>query len=72
MQEYVSGENLSEDEEEGMENFVFFTELGDPSCYEEAVEDTRWRKAMDQEIDSFERNETWELCTIPAGANTIG
>lgn len=72
MQEYVSGENLSEEEEEGLENFVMFTLINDPSCFEEAIVENRWREVKDQEIDSIERNETWELCSLPAGANTIG
>jgi hypothetical protein len=31
-----------------------------------------WRKAMDAEIDSIKRNDTWMLTTLPAGCNSIG
>lgn len=48
------------------------TALGDPTTYEEAVRYGEWREAMNAEIESIERNQTWELSEIPKGTKTIG
>jgi hypothetical protein len=40
--------------------------------YDEAVKFDTWRKTMDDEIHSIERNETWELTDLPRGAKVIG
>lgn len=70
MEDFVSGEGLSEEEE--LTNFVFFTSVADPTTFEEANKSARWRKAMDQEMAAIEKNNTWELTTLPVGAKTIG
>lgn len=73
MRDYVSGEGLSEEEEEeeeGLHNIVLFA--ADPTTFEEACKEAKWRAAMDQEIQSIEKNGTWELCDLPNGAKTIG
>ncbi|KAE8679315.1 hypothetical protein F3Y22_tig00111402pilonHSYRG01195 [Hibiscus syriacus] len=44
----------------------------DPITYEEAVEDDKWRNAMDEEIVSIERNDTWELTRQLECHNPIG
>ncbi|GAU23520.1 hypothetical protein TSUD_39990 [Trifolium subterraneum] len=31
-----------------------------------------WKQAMDQEIEAIERNDTWELVSLPHGAKRIG
>ncbi|MCI83719.1 copia-type polyprotein, partial [Trifolium medium] len=40
--------------------------------YDDAVKLDVWRKAMDQEIESIERNDNWELVTLPERAKRIG
>ncbi|PRQ42077.1 putative RNA-directed DNA polymerase [Rosa chinensis] len=70
MQDYVSGEGLSEEEETN--NIVMFTYVTDPTTFEEAFKSAKWKAAMDQEIEAIERNHTWELTILPAGAKTIG
>ncbi|XP_061349454.1 uncharacterized protein LOC133294723 [Gastrolobium bilobum] len=42
----------------------------DPVTYEEAVENEKWKKAMNDEIDA--RNNTWELTTTPKKHKPIG
>ncbi|RVW25663.1 Retrovirus-related Pol polyprotein from transposon RE1 [Vitis vinifera] len=37
-----------------------------------AVMSSKWRLAMDSEINSIEKNQTWKLTDLPAGAKTIG
>ena len=31
----------------------------EPNCFEEANEDEFWNKAMDEELDQIEKNDTW-------------
>lgn len=52
-------------------HFALFSDC-DPTVFEVAVKEPKWRKAMDAEITSIERNDTWELCDLPKGQKTIG
>ena len=76
--DYTSGEGLSDAEYEVnlakmdiIDNLAFMV-ISDPTSYQEAVKHLKWRQAMDAEIESIERNETWALTLLPAGAKTIG
>nr|KYP73058.1 Retrovirus-related Pol polyprotein from transposon TNT 1-94 [Cajanus cajan] len=40
--------------------------------FEKAVQDEKWRTAMDEEFGAIERNKTWELTNLPEGARPIG
>lgn len=31
-----------------------------------------WQKAMDVEIESITKNNTWELCQLPSGKQVVG
>ena len=55
MEDYVNGEGLSEEEIEL--NMVLLVSTN-PINYEEAVKSSKWRLAMDSEINSIERNQT--------------
>ncbi|KAK9928322.1 hypothetical protein M0R45_025465 [Rubus argutus] len=66
--DYVSGEGLSEEEEANMALMV--TE--DPTTFEEAVQSSKWRQAMNEEIESIEKNQTWNLVELPTGGKRIG
>ncbi|KAJ8751551.1 hypothetical protein K2173_016789 [Erythroxylum novogranatense] len=44
----------------------------DPVHFEDAVKSSKWRLAMDTEIESIEKNQTWELTELPSGAKRIG
>ncbi|GAA0147368.1 transmembrane signal receptor [Lithospermum erythrorhizon] len=68
MQDYVSGEDISEDEA----YIVQDTEGEDPIFFDEAVKCTKWRQAMDAEINSIIKNKTWTLTDLPAHYKTIG
>lgn len=71
MQDYVTGEGLSEEEHEE-QGFVMFTTSEDPETFEEAAKCSKWREAMKKEIKAIEDNETWELTSLPTGAKRIG
>jgi hypothetical protein len=44
----------------------------DPVSFNEAAKEDVWIKEMDEEIDSIERNNTWDLVDLPEGKNSIG
>ena len=51
-------------------HFALFSDC-DPTNFEVAVKEPKWRKGMDAEITAIERNDTWELCDLPKGQKTI-
>ncbi|GKD46821.1 retrovirus-related pol polyprotein from transposon TNT 1-94 [Tanacetum coccineum] len=40
--------------------------------FEEAMESKKWRQAIEEEIKSIEKNNTWELTTLSNGQKAIG
>nr|GEZ00758.1 ribonuclease H-like domain, reverse transcriptase, RNA-dependent DNA polymerase [Tanacetum cinerariifolium] len=44
----------------------------EPKNYKEASSDQKWIKAIKVELDSINRNNTWELTTLPKGQKAIG
>lgn len=48
--------------------------MGDPMCVAEAMdspESQLWRKAMEDEFNSLQENQTWELVDLPSGRKAI-
>jgi hypothetical protein len=43
----------------------------EPNCFEESNKDELWNKAMDEELDQIEKNDTWELVQRPKNKNVI-
>ena len=70
LQDYViTNDNDVSDEE--LVNFVLFADC-DPLNFVEAVQDDGWIRAMDEEIQSIEKNNTWEITYLPEGKKPIG
>lgn len=44
----------------------------EPTSYEKAATESCWRQAMENEIKSVERNNTWRLTELPIGQKAIG
>ena len=44
----------------------------DPTIFEDAVKESKWRNAMDSEIAAIEMNNTWELTGLPKWHKTVG
>ncbi|CAJ2661986.1 unnamed protein product [Trifolium pratense] len=44
----------------------------EPVNFEDAVKDEKWLAAMNEEIESIERNNTWKLVNLPNDKKTIG
>lgn len=51
---------------------AMFVSSDDPATYEEARRAVKWLKAMHAELESIEKNETWQLTELPKGAKRIG
>ncbi|KAL8107456.1 hypothetical protein AgCh_024022 [Apium graveolens] len=66
------GDIYNETEEVKAESELFFMGIDEPSSYREAVTEQVWKRAMQDEIDSIERNKTWELVELPTGHKTVG
>lgn len=50
---------------------LFFTEE-EPRNYKEASVDKKWIEAMEIELDSINKNNTWILTTLPENQKAIG
>ena len=69
MSHYVSNHRLSES------NKSFVNQLSNvsiPNSVQEALADPRWKAAMNEEMKSFQKNETWELVDCPSGKKLVG
>jgi hypothetical protein len=44
----------------------------EPKNFNEANKDDHWVKAMNEELDQIEKNNTWEMVQRPKGKNVIG
>lgn len=44
----------------------------DPATFEEAEKSEKWRIAMDEEINSIVKNQTWMLTSLPSETKCIG
>ncbi|GJR06489.1 ribonuclease H-like domain, reverse transcriptase, RNA-dependent DNA polymerase [Tanacetum coccineum] len=52
------------------ENLLFIEE--EPRNYKEASKDKKWIDAMEIELDSINKNNTWTLTTLPTNQKAIG
>jgi len=43
----------------------------DPKSYYHAQKDPRWQVAMDEEMNSLQKNTTWELVSLPPGRKLV-
>ena len=69
MSHYVSNHRLSES------NKLFVNQLSIvsiPISVQEALADPRWKDAMNEEMKSLQKNETWELVDRPPGKKLVG
>ncbi|KAE8710792.1 hypothetical protein F3Y22_tig00110319pilonHSYRG00355 [Hibiscus syriacus] len=64
--DYVIEENIE---------YCLLTEDGEPSTYEEAINNSDaslWMMAMQEEIETLHKNNTWDLVPLPQGRKPIG
>ena len=43
-----------------------------PTKVEEALQDPRWKEAMDVEMKALQKNETWSVESLPQGKRPVG
>ncbi|KAK9065790.1 hypothetical protein SSX86_015191 [Deinandra increscens subsp. villosa] len=43
-----------------------------PTTVEQALKSKEWREAMESEMDALNKNDTWEICTLPPGKKPVG
>ena len=43
----------------------------EPVSFEEALKQNHWKKAMIEELDSIEKNDTWRLVQLPTDKKCI-
>ncbi|XP_073264776.1 uncharacterized protein [Populus alba] len=63
---------LADEKIEDEAHIVQNMSTGDPLYFEDSVTDAKWRQAMDIEISSIKKNNTWSLRELPTGAKKIG
>jgi hypothetical protein len=47
------------------------SKIEEPTNYEVAKNDPKWCKAMEEELYALEKNQTWDLCTLPNDKNRL-
>lgn len=47
------------------------TKAADPVSFKQAIEHPHWINAMNEELNALEKNETWEVVTLPPGKRAI-
>lgn len=55
-----------------MQFLAAVTATTEPTSFSAAVKDENWRLAMRSELDALERNNTWELVSLPPDKKPIG
>jgi hypothetical protein len=43
-----------------------------PKKWKEAIDDSKWKSSMLEEMDALEKNNTWELVNLPPGKELVG
>ncbi|KAL2253255.1 UNVERIFIED_CONTAM: Retrovirus-related Pol polyprotein from transposon TNT 1-94 [Sesamum indicum] len=54
--------------------YLLLSDCGEPEYYTEAVNDahnSKWELAMNDEMNSLKKNDTWELCQLPKGKKAL-
>jgi len=69
IQSYVSLSRLSSHFQQVTLNIDSHSE---PKSFNEVVQDSNWRDAMDTELKALEQNKTWTLVKLPTNCSSIG
>ena len=46
--------------------------LSEPSSYKEVILDPLWQQAMDEELSTLHKTDTWDLVPLPPGKSVVG
>ncbi|XP_074351679.1 uncharacterized protein LOC141690813 [Apium graveolens] len=74
MNDYIPGEGLSDEEEEEQTHLTLFAHVVhfNPTLFDEAEREEKWRTTMDLEMRSIKNNRMWDLMELPKGAKKTG
>jgi hypothetical protein len=56
---------------DGTVHYDLFTSIGEPQHHNEALGDTRWKLAMESEMNALKKNEAWHLVSRKPRINVI-
>jgi hypothetical protein len=56
---------------DGIVRYGLAVSTEEPSDYQAAMSDSKWKSAMDKEYATLLKNETWQLVPRKSGANII-
>ena len=51
--------------------YFYLMIISDPKSYYHAWKDPRWKISMDEEMNSLQKNTTWELVSLPPGRKLV-
>ena len=54
-----------------LSEYCYLMIISDPNSYYHAQKYPRWQVAMDEEMNSLQKNTTWELVSLPPGRNLV-
>jgi len=63
---------IYEQTEDGETNLFYVYADHEPLTFQEVVEENCWRSTIDEEIHAIQKNDTWELTTLPSNQKGIG
>ena len=69
MSHFVYNHRLSESNQSFMNQL---SAVSIPNSVQEALKDPKWKAAMNDEMRSFQKNQTWELVDLPPGKKPVG
>ncbi|KAI3742955.1 hypothetical protein L1987_60654 [Smallanthus sonchifolius] len=69
---YQKTTEMNDEEVRGLYDQELLLADDEPTTFKEAVQYNDWKRAMKAELDSIEKNQTWDLVDLPAGHKTIG
>jgi hypothetical protein len=69
MSNFVSYHRLSKENETFMNQI---SAISIPNSVQEAITDSIWKEAMNEEMRSLQKNSTWEVVELPAGKVPVG
>jgi hypothetical protein len=72
MEDLLSEPHLGLEQVEFEEAELMLTSTREPCSLAKVEREEAWRAAMGNEINSVERNKTWELVKLPSGHQAIG
>ena len=63
---------IIEQTKDGETNLFYLYADHEPLTFQEAIEEYFWRSTMEEEIHAIQKNDTWELTTLPQNHKIIG